>query len=158
MTLGRLFIFTLGALFVTASSLLVLGHVKSAEFEKLKAQADAAIKEANRLPSVDISPSNDKASDQSVPKRIDHTGFVKVNYLSKQLTAYYSAEQLIVIDYLDLTKAVVRREIFDIHGQLRILLLFDMQGNETQKDYFDEKGNRVDRYSYPLPPLGRSSY
>ena len=150
--------FTLGLLFVTASSLLVLGHVKSAEFEKLNARADAAIKEASRLPSIGISPSDDKAKAQPVPKWIEPTSPVRVNYPSKQLTAYYSAQHLIVIDYLDLTKVVVRREIFDVQGRLRILLLFDTQGHETQKDYFDEKGNRIDRYSYPLLPFGRGTY
>jgi len=155
MILGRSFMLLLWFQLLTAVCLLLLGHVKSAEFDKLKQKATLTMKQAVEIPSVRMDSS--RPSGQSPPNRIEPAGAVKVSYVSatghKLMTAYYSAHQLSVIDYLDLKGSVVRREILDAEGRSRIKIFFNDRGEEVQMDYLDENGKRIDRYTY-VPPAG----
>ena len=155
MTLGRIFTITVGFLFVTASCMLVAGHIKNAEYDKFKEQAEAAIEQANKVPPLNASPAEEQAE---VLKSIPSSNSVRINYVSRQLIAYYANTRLIAIEYLDLSKTVIKREIYDAQGRFRVQLLFYVRDTVGQEDYFDEKGRRIFHHVYIAPTTGRGIY
>lgn len=148
MTLGRLFTIVVAFLFVTASCILLAGNNKAAKYEDLKTQAQSAINQANKNPAVNASPTQEKSD---VPKLITSPGYVRINYVSEKMIAYYTDKHLIAIEYLDLTQTVIKRNVFDLQGRLRVQVLYETPSLVKQEDYFDEKGKRITHNPYPLP-------
>jgi ABC-type glycerol-3-phosphate transport system substrate-binding protein len=159
MTLRRLAMITLTFLFLISVSLLLLAHGNGAYYEKLTADADAAITTANNT-SIVVEPQAARLEERAIDKSIQNPGSVKVVYVSssgqKLMIAYYSQQQIIEIDQLDFREEVVRRDIFDPQHRLRVRIWFNTQNERTQMDYLDEKGNPFDRYKY-FPALSRGT-
>jgi hypothetical protein len=135
--------------------MLVAGHIKHAEYDKFKEQADVAIKQANKVPLLNASPTEEQSE---IPKSIPSSNYVRINYVSRKMIAYYANTHLIAIEHLDFSKTMIKREIYDVQGRLRVQLLFNAPDTVRQEDYFDEKGRRVDQYRYIAPTTGGDIY
>ncbi len=95
------------------------------------------------------------------PVTINDTASVKVIFYSetkhKESIEYYSNRKLRATSYLDESEKLVRQDIFDLKGRIRIRFYYDSNGHPLQKEFLDENNRRVYQKIY-LPAGGNPGY
>ena len=116
------------------------------------------INEADQLPPIDIVSTDGKVP----PVTIDEPAPVKVIFYSetkhRESIEYYSNTKLRAISYLDESEKLVRQDLLDLEGRIRIRLYYNSNGGLVQREYYDENNRRVSQKIYLPVGGGRTGY
>jgi hypothetical protein len=154
MSLGMLTLTLIAALFLVGAS----QTRKNQFYRNLLMQCESLISKTEPLVP-------DSVNENQINEKFQETiqdSLAKIIVISKEGYAkevrYYYKKNLMVIDRLDEREKVVRRDIFDAKGRIRIRTYYDYNGNRTRRDYLNIYGKRIDRESFFVPLGGRTGY
>ena len=130
-----------------AASLLYLNS-RNNYYERLSNEVQSITNDANQLPPIEITPTSGKLP----PVTINDTASVKVIFYSESKhrisIEYYANKKLRAINYLDESEKLLRQDIFDLDGRIRIRLYYNSNSDLVQKEYYDESNRRVEQIPY----------
>jgi hypothetical protein len=141
----------IAALIVTCiTATIVLYFNKSnSYYEVLSNEVLGIINEANQRTPIEITPTNGTVP----PVTINDTASLRVIFYSETKhrlsIEYYSNKKLRAISYLEESEKLLRRELFDLEGRIRIKCYYNSDGDLVQKEYYDENNRRVSQIYLP---------
>ncbi len=151
MSIRRLYLAKLFMGVLLATALVWASQEKYAFYEKLLATCDSIISDAQSILPVKIG----KEELQQTFDNIVQDSLVKVIVLSKHLDPleirYYSSRRLVAVDKLDESDKVLRRDVVDDSGNVRIQIFFGHDEKPLMRHYLNEDGDIVNARTFNLP-------
>jgi hypothetical protein len=137
-----------------ATVLAAATHAKRAFYHQLLRQCDSLLTKTEGLLPMRI----EKSKLEHQFNDIVHDSLAEVIVLSEHLDPteirYYSNRKLFAADQLDESENIVRRDVFDQNGLVRIQQFFRSDGKVTRKNYLNKDGTIVDSETFNLPFFG----
>lgn len=147
-------------LFIISGSLLFVSQTKDEFYVNLIQQSEANVSKCDQtVPSVI---SINDLSNNSIKDLTKKSTYTKVFVLSKgssvQEIRYFYKSKLVAIDILGDNAKIVRRDIFDINGHIRVKLYY-LSETPVHKHFLDENGRITFSRPIIMPPVDwRSGY
>jgi hypothetical protein len=151
MNIRQFYLLTLTLSLIFASVLVWASQKKYRFYEDLLKTCENVIQKAEKLTPIEIQEDKFEIERQKLIKDDYVRIIILSEYLYKKEIKYYNDKKLIAIDKLDESEKLLRRDIFDTEGNVRIQIFYGQDEEKLRMYYVNLEGERINTIKFRLP-------